>query len=175
MDASRAAPAAALASAQAPLLLLTALARAEAAAAELTTRGASALGALRPAVAAAASAKASKRNSANANGNAANAPSAASSPPLLTEEEVQAVWDAALKLWVGGFHLNWSPARAREREGERVFLLRRSFVRRRCSFFFYLIQLSLPLSVTQKQNTCVDACNGLQPPAWHVDARQLAW
>jgi len=38
-----------------------------------------------------------------------------------------------------------------------------------------LINLSLLLPPQQKQNTCVDACNGLQPPAWHVDARQLAW
>jgi len=38
-----------------------------------------------------------------------------------------------------------------------------------------LINLSLLLPSQQKQNTCVDACNGLQPPAWHVDARQLAW
>ena len=89
------------AAASAPLLL-AALSRAEAAAGELTTRGASALSALRSAVAAAAgaalSAKASNNN-ANAAANA-GAAAAASASPSLTEEEVQAVWDAALKLWV---------------------------------------------------------------------------
>ena len=42
---------------------------------------------------------------------------------------------------------------------------------------FSPIDLSIPFPSLPKnsQNTCVDACNGLQPPAWHVDARQLAW
>jgi len=77
-------------------LLLAALSRAEAATGELTTRGASALSALRSAVAAASGAAASAKASNNADANA----NAASDPPSLTDEEVQAVWDASLKLWV---------------------------------------------------------------------------
>ena len=77
-------------------LLLAALSRAEAATGELTTRGASALSALRSAVAAASGAAASAKASNNADANA----NAASYPPSLTDEEVQAVWDTSLKLWV---------------------------------------------------------------------------
>jgi hypothetical protein len=86
--------------------LLAALLRAEVATAELTTRGASALSALRSAVAAVASAAAASGTKKASNAGAANAAAnsaAASAPPSLTEEEVQAVWDAALKLWVSTF------------------------------------------------------------------------
>ena len=61
--------------------LLTALARADAAAGELASRGGGGLPPLRNAVAAAAAA---------ARGGGA-----------LTPAETQAVWDAAVKLWVG--------------------------------------------------------------------------
>ena len=164
-------------------LLLAALSRAEAATGELTTRGASALSALRLAVAAvsgtALSAKASNSSNANAAAAAANAgaDAAASLPPSLTEEEVQAVWDAALKLWVR--ISSWNNRKRASQLGCRR--------RHRCLRLFFSLSLSLSfllsstflytsLSPSQRtQNTCVDACNGLQPPAWHVDARQLAW
>lgn len=160
--------------------LLAALARAEAATSELTTRGSSALPSLRAAVrsaAATATATAAGVRGGGGGGCRAYAAAAAPLPPSsravpasdtrsLTEDEVQAVWDAALKLWVSFVVVVVSFAFS--------FRRRLLFFSRFASFSPPYLSFSLPRSKKQ-QNTCVDACNEFQPPAWHVEARQLAW
>ena len=144
-------------------LLLAALSRAEAATGELTTRGASALSALRLAVAAvsgtALSAKASNSSNANAAAAAANAgaDAAASLPPSLTEEEVQAVWDAALKLWVR--ISSWNNRKRASQLGCRR--------RHRCLRLFFSLSLSLFLSFSHRPFSTLPSLppNELRTPA----------
>lgn len=152
--------------------LLTALTRAEAATGELTTRGASALSALRSAVAAVSAAAANAKATAAAAAKNADA-AAALVPPSLADKEVQAVWDAALKLWVRIWFLK---KRASERSWASFFFPSSSSFLPSLLSHQQSISSFLPsLPPNEEQNTCVDACNGIQPPAWHVDARQLAW